>query len=493
METAPAPTTAPHVLVVPFPAQGHALPLLDFAALLAERGLRLTVVTSPANLPLLSPLLAAHPGAVSPLTLPFPSHPSLPRGIENAKGCPPEYFPFFIHALTALREPILAWARSRPADDRVVAVVADFFCGWAQPLARELGAAGIVFSPSGVLGAAVPHSLFRRLVRRPDQEGSGDDEFSVTFPAIPGAPVYQWREISMVYKWFVEGGAEEQIRESVRHNFLGNLQDSWGFVFNTLRAVEGRYLDTPLEDLGFRRAWAVGPVAPADMDAAGARGGEAAVAAASLAAWLDRFPEGSVVYVSFGSQAVLTPAVAAALAEALERSAVPFLWVVGAGTSSGVVPEGFEERAAAAAAGRGVVVRGWAPQVALLRHAAVGWFMTHCGWNSVLEAAAAGVPMLAWPMTADQFVNARLLVDEAGVAVRACAGGFGVAPDPGELAGVLGDVVGDKGRDVRARAKDLAVEAARAVEEGGSSYADLEGLVQEIRMLTEFKPISPEA
>lgn len=109
--------------------------------------------------------------------------------------------------------------------------------------------------------------------------------------------------------------------------------------------------------------------------------------------------------------------------------------------------------------------------------------MTHCGWNSVLESAAAGVAMLTWPMTADQFVNARLLVDEARVAVPACAGGFGVAPDPGELATVLADVVGEKGRDVRARAKELAAEAARAVMEGGSSYADLDGLVQEIRNL----------
>lgn len=65
METAAAtPIQAPHVLVVPFTAQGHTLPLLDFAALLAARGLRLTVVTTPANLPLLSPLLAAHPEAV---------------------------------------------------------------------------------------------------------------------------------------------------------------------------------------------------------------------------------------------------------------------------------------------------------------------------------------------------------------------------------------------------------------------------------------------
>ena len=195
-------------------------------------------------------------------------------------------------------------------------------------------------------------------------------------------------------------------------------------------------------------------------------------------AWLDAFTEGSVVYVCFGSQAVLTPAVAAALAEALERSAVPFVWVVNAG-NSGVVPDGFEARVA----GRGLVVRGWAPQVAALRHAAVGWFMTHCGWNSTLEAVAAGVPMLAWPMTGDQFFDARLLVAEARVAVRACAGGISFVPDAGELASVLADATGEKGRDMRARAKELAAEAARAVKKGGRSYADLEGLVQEIRKL----------
>ncbi|TKW06967.1 hypothetical protein SEVIR_7G275800v4 [Setaria viridis] len=480
-ETAAAtPIQAPHVLVVPFTAQGHTLPLLDFAALLAARGLRLTVVTTPANLPLLSPLLAAHPEAVRPLTLPFPSDTFLPPGLESTRGCSPEYFPVFVHALVSLREPILAWARSQPADP-VVAVIADFFCGWAQPLARELGAAGIVFTPSGVLGTAIPHSLFRRLVRRPAECG---DEFTVSFPAIPGEPTYQWREISMMYKWFVEGGGghEEQVaqvRESVRQNFLWNLQESWAFVSNTFRALEGRYVDAPLEDMGFKRIWAVGPVAP-ETDPTGTRGGEAAVAAANLSAWLDAFPEGSVVYVCFGSQAVLTPAVAAALAEALERSAVPFLWVVSTG-NSGVVPEGFEARTAAA--GRGLVVRGWAPQLATLRHAAVGWFMTHCGWNSVLEAAAAGVPMLAWPMTADQFANAWLIVDEVRVAVRACAGGYGVAPDAGELAAVVRDAVGEKARGVRARAKELAAEAARAVKEGGSSYADLEALVQEIRKL----------
>lgn len=249
METAPTP--GPHVLVIPFPAQGHALPLLDLTGLLAARGLHLTVATTPANLPLLSPLLAAHPAAVQPLTLPFPTHPSLPPSLENTKGCGPDYFAVFIHALTSLREPIRAWARSqRQQSNRVVAVIADFFYGWAQPLAAEIGVAGFIFSPSGILGTAIPHSLFRRLVAPP--AGSDDDTFAVTFPAIPGAPAYQWRESSMLYRKYIEGRHEEQVRESVRQNFLWNVESSGGFVSNTLRALEGRYLDSPLEDLQAR-------------------------------------------------------------------------------------------------------------------------------------------------------------------------------------------------------------------------------------------------
>ena len=74
--------------------------------------------------------------------------------------------------------------------------------------------------------------------------------------------------------------------------------------------------------------------------------------------------------------------------------------------------------ARAGAAGTGLVLRGWEPQVAALLHRAVGCFVTHCGWNSLLEACAAGVPMLAWPMAADQFFNARLAVEDVRSPMR---------------------------------------------------------------------------
>nr|DAD31562.1 TPA_asm: hypothetical protein HUJ06_010413 [Nelumbo nucifera] len=75
--------------------------------------------------------------------------------------------------------------------------------------------------------------------------------------------------------------------------------------------------------------------------------------------------------------------------------------------------------------GRGLVIRGWAPQVLILRHRAVGLYLTHCGWNSVLEALVAGVPMLVWPIGADQFPNAKLLVDQMGMIVKVCELGCG--------------------------------------------------------------------
>ena len=146
---------------------------------------------------------------------------------------------------------------------------------------------------SGVLGTAVPHSLFRRLVKRPSD---ADEGYVFTFPAIPGNPSYEWRELSFLYRTYVEGRMEEQVGEAVRQNFLWNLE-SWGFVSNTFRALEGRYLDAPLEDLRFKRVWAVGPLAPETTDTSGQRGGEAADAGGDLGAWLDAFPEGSVVYV----------------------------------------------------------------------------------------------------------------------------------------------------------------------------------------------------
>ncbi|KAJ3699262.1 hypothetical protein LUZ61_002967 [Rhynchospora tenuis] len=449
----------PHILLVPYPAQGHMLALLDLAHLLSLRSLSLTIVVTPANLHLLTPLLSKSP-SIQTLSLPFPSNHGNPPGSENSKGRPPDSFGTLMQEITGLHDPLLSWIQSQ-SQQPITAIISDFFHGWTQALAEKLGIPRIVFSPSGVLGSAVLHSLFRRMPQRPDPS---DDEYVLSFPAIPNSPSYAWRKLSMLYRTYKEGNP---VSEAVKQNFLFNL-NSWGIVTNTFKALEAAYLDHPLEDLGFKRVWAVGPLAPSDgvQD----RGGSNTVSSADLATWLDKFSEGSVLYVSFGSQAILGPAQAAVLAAALEKSGVQFIWAM---SESTVIPEGFAERMA----NRGIVIKGWAPQVAILRNRAVGWFLTHCGWNSILEATAAGVSMLTWPITADQYVNAKLIVEDAGTAVSAWEG-YAV-PDEDVLVRVITEAVGQRWNAIREQSKKMQRMAEEAVMEGGSSCKDLEELVQE--------------
>jgi UDP-glucoronosyl and UDP-glucosyl transferase len=442
------------------------LALLDLAHLLSLRKLSLTILVTPSNLPLLNPLLSKCP-SIQTLLLPFPSNPSISAGVENTKGLHPSNFATLMHTLTGLYDPLLSWIQSQ-SPHPVTAIIADFFHGWTQTLAEKLGIPRIVFSPSGGLGTAVLHSLFRRMPQRPDPT---DDEFVVSFPAIPKVPSYKWCELSMLYRTYVQGN---QVSESVKRNFLLNLK-SWGFISNTFKVLEEVYLDSPLEDLGFKRVWAVGPLAPSD-DGVQDRGGSNTVSSSDVATWLDKCQEGSVLYICFGSQAMVTPQQAASIAAALEKSGVQFIWAM---LESTAIPEGFKERTTH----KGMIIKGWAPQMPILRHAAVEWFLTHCGWNSILESVAAGVSMLTWPMTADQFVNANLLVEEAGVALSAWEGYS--APEEDALATAIAEAMGQRGNIVRERSKEMQRKAAEAVREGGSSFKDLDELVHELRKLKE--------
>ena len=221
-----------------------------------------------------------------------------------------------------------------------------------------------------------------------------------------------------------------------------------------------------------------------------------ALESSKLMTWLDQQPAGSVVYVSFGSGGTLSGKQMNELALGLELSQKRFIWVARPPSEESVsgnffkasfdaddpvlyLPKGFLSRTR----GRGFVTSSWAPQVAVLSHQSVAGFVTHCGWNSVLESVLHGVVMIAWPLYAEQRMNARFLVD-AGVAVWLEA-----EEDDGkrvvgrcEVERVVRTILDEEeGEGLRRRVRELQGTALKALEVGGPSNGSLDRLAKEWR------------
>uniref|UniRef100_A0A0E0LH56 Glycosyltransferase n=1 Tax=Oryza punctata TaxID=4537 RepID=A0A0E0LH56_ORYPU len=186
-------------------------------------------------------------------------------------------------------------------------------------------------------------------------------------------------------------------------------------------------------------------------------------------AWLANRPAGSVAYVSFGTVAAPPPDELRELAAGLEASGAPFLWSLRE-DSWPLLPPEFLDRATKAGnhdSAAGLVVA-WTPQAAVLRHPAVGAFVTHSGWGAVVEGMSGGVPMACRPFFGDQHMNAR------AVARLWC---FGMAFDDD----------GDKPFMTRGRVSE-AVASLLAGEEEGARMMRARARELQARMVSAFEP-----
>ncbi|XP_020100355.1 scopoletin glucosyltransferase-like [Ananas comosus] len=370
-------------------AAGHMLPMLDMARLFAERGVRVSVAVTPSTA---AGLLASSYPSLRPVLLPpFSSATAgLPDGAESTSALPSALIsPAFIAACDEFSSPFLSLLRLH----RPHALVADFHFPWAAhhaaslslpiPLLSFHGTSHFSTAVAAVLSHAKPH-LDPALV--------DDEDASFLLPWLPDPPI---RLTRAEIPGHVANPTDLVRRMSEAHAL------AHGMLMNSFRAFEAPYLDLMSR---FVRSWTLGPV--------------------HLPLQPQPQPHSDVVswlYVCFGSLGRFTPAQLRAIALGLEAAGRPFVWVVKKEldvASPECLPAGFEGRVGE----RGRIVNGWAPQRAILRHAAVGGFVTHCGWNSLMEAVAAGKPLATWPLHAEQFFNERFVVDVAGVGVRVGGG-----------------------------------------------------------------------
>ncbi|KAB8112233.1 hypothetical protein EE612_050347 [Oryza sativa] len=480
-----------HFLLVPLVAQGHIIPMVDLARLLAGRGARVTVVTTPVNA---ARNRAAVEGArrgglaveLAEIAFTGPEF-GLPEGVQNMDQLVDiaMYLAFF-KAVWNMEAALEAYVRALPR--RPDCVVADACNPWTAAVCEHLAIPRLVLHCPSVYFLLAIHCLAKHGVY--DRVADQLEPFEV-----PGFPVRAVVNTATCRGFFQWPGAEKLARDVVDGEATAD-----GLLLNTFRDVEGVFVDAYASALGLR-AWAIGPTCAArldDADSSASRGNRAVVDAARIVSWLDARPPASVLYVSFGSLTHLRATQAIELARGLEESGWPFVWAIKEATAAAVSEwldgEGYEERVS----DRGLLVRGWAPQVTILSHPAAGGFLTHCGWNATLEAISHGVPALTWPNFSDQFSSEQLLVDVLRVGVRS---GVTVPPMflPAEAEGVqlTSDGVvkavtelmdgGDEGTARRARAKELAAKARAAMEEGGSSHADLTDVIGYVSELSAKK------
>eukprot|EP00252_Welwitschia_mirabilis_P026694 TRINITY_DN8835_c1_g1_i1.p1 TRINITY_DN8835_c1_g1~~TRINITY_DN8835_c1_g1_i1.p1 ORF type:complete len:484 (+),score=-25.48 TRINITY_DN8835_c1_g1_i1:124-1575(+) len=254
-----------------------------------------------------------------------------------------------------------------------------------------------------------------------------------------------------------------------------------GILVNTFAALEGSSLTAAGEMLRGRPVCGVGPVVGRDQKKTHLCLG-----------WLDQQPPRSVVYISFGSGKTVSDGQARELAEGLEASGQRFLWVLkrsapppehreGKGFAvsaleaepAEVLPDGFVERTQ----GRGLVVTTWVPQVEVLQHPATGGFMSHCGWNSCLESIVGGVPVIPWPMFAEQAFNRHLLLQEFAIGVDLERGDDGFVPAKSVERALKELMEGERGDLARRNVTRLCRLAEASVGKGGDSWQALAEIV----------------
>ncbi|XP_073005883.1 malvidin galactosylase UGT88C3-like [Typha latifolia] len=356
------------------------------------------------------------------------------------------------------------------------ALVVDFFAATILDVADEVGVPGYIYVSSTLTSVALTLGLpaLHEKIPVDFEEMEGEIEIPGISPIPPmSMPSPLMNKKSGSYACFL---------------YLGNLLlKAKGILVNTAQELEPRIFKAItdglcVEDRPTPPVYPIGPVIKVKGDIKH-----------DCTEWLDAQPPSSVVFLCFGSLGCFDAAQVKEMAVGLERSRHRFLWTLRVPSKPGNVltpvdadletalPEGFLERTKE----RGLVWPTWAPQTEILSHKAVGVFVTHGGWNSSLESLWFGVPMIPWPLYAEQHLNAFQLVREMGVAVELEVdrkrGGFVEAAElERAVRCLMEEENSEEGKKAREKAKEMRVACRKAVDRGGSSYGFLQKLAEDI-------------
>uniref|UniRef100_A0ACD5WCS5 Uncharacterized protein n=1 Tax=Avena sativa TaxID=4498 RepID=A0ACD5WCS5_AVESA len=456
----------PHAVFVPFPAHGHVAPHLQLARVLHARGFHVTLVHTDLHY---RRLQRAKGAAAAASASSWFDVEVIPDGLSLE--APPTTLVGHLDALERnCRQPFTELLRAmadRPGVPPVTCVVADSPMSFASLAARDVGVPDVNFFTASACGL-MGYLQFQELVNRGlvPLKGAGyktDGSLDAPLEWMPGMKGMRLKDMPT----FCHTADADDALLRIHLDQMRVVAASKAIVINTFHGIEKDVLDALAAVLP--PVYTVGPLST--IISSLPAGDSTSTDTASLLtedtecmAWLDGKEARSVVYVSYGSHAAMSADKIKDFASGLARCGSPYLWVLR------------PDMAADVEVGQDGLVVPWCAQEAVLAHPAVGLFVTHCGWNSILESVLAGVPVLGWPMISEQTTNCRQLSTAWNI-------GAELPHEAGsdEIAALVREMLaGKKGVEARERTLEWKRLAEDATKEGGSSYVNLDRLVEDV-------------
>ncbi|XP_010488204.1 PREDICTED: UDP-glycosyltransferase 71B8-like [Camelina sativa] len=470
------------LIFVPYPVIGHLRSTVEMAKLLTERETRLSI--SVIILPLLSAddtnasayisaLVAASNDRLHYEVISCEDQTTTELHVEN-------HIPRVKRAVAKLVD---GYSRL-PDSPRLAGVVVDMFCTSVIDVANEFGVPCYLFYTSNVgvlaLGLHV-QMLYDKKVYNATETDFEDSEALLDVPSLSRPYPVKCLPYGL--------GTKEWLPMFV--NQARRFREMKGFLVNTFAELEPYALESLLSSGDTPRAYTVGPILHLENHV----GSSKEEKSSEILRWLDEQPPRSVVFLCFGSVGGFREEQAREIAISLERSGHRFLWSLRRASPDigkelpgefknleEILPEGFLDRTKDI----GKVI-GWAPQVAVLAKPAIGGFVTHGGWNSILESLWFGVPMAPWPLYAEQKFNAFMMVEELGLAVRIrkywrgdqMVGAATVMVTAEEIERGIRCLM-EQDSDVRKRVMEMSEKCHVALSDGGSSQSALKLFIQDV-------------
>ncbi|KAI3942216.1 hypothetical protein MKW98_003815 [Papaver atlanticum] len=494
-----------HIIMIPFMAQGHFTRFLALAKFISQRKpkRKITMVSTPLNVKRLqSTLLTSEPNNICLTELPFSStdH-GLPPNSENCDSLPPHLINTLLYASQALKPSFDNLITEIIRTEKLVpnCIIFDFFLGWVYDTAKRVGALSFVFTPGGY-GTAMYFSIWSHLPHRKDDDCNDViEEFHV-----PKFPDTCRLHLSLFPLHRRDSDIEVATFEKFCQTQISFAKKSDGMLCNSVEEIDVVGLEALRNHMESKPVWPIGPLLPSFLLRQGNHnknngplvphsrtGKEFGISPESCIEWLNYQKPSSVLFISFGSQNTISAQKMKELALGLEKSGKYFIWALKpprgfeniSEFESEWLPEGFVERMNITK--KGFLVKSWAPQLEILCHRSTGAFLSHCGWNSVVESLSQGVPIIGWPLFAEQPYNSKMLQEEMGVCVELARG------DETELCSedvkkVIGQVMdSSKGDEMRNKATVIAEKIGAAMRE----YTDEAGGHQKgssIRSIDDF-------